>query len=1173
MSDNSLIIKLGIEDANATKKIKELQAELKTMDKQMDALDTSTENFNTNMTNIGKKIDLAKTKISALEEELKQYATRQREANTRLTEAKQKYEQLANSSGASKTEIANANKEVQNAQTHYNNMTRKVAETNAEIQKVTNEISKMSAEMRQMPFENLSQKLDKASSAFSTMAKLSAPLATAFAGLFTAGITQATEFEYAMKKVQAVSGATQEEFEQLSEKARELGGATEYSAVEVSDAFYYMSLAGWDVQESLDGVAPLLDLATASTESLATVSDILTDNLGSFNMTAQDTGKACDILASASSNSNTTVEMLGQSFKSVAPVAGAMGYTMQDTALMLGLMANAGIKAESAGTQLRTTLANLANPTKAVSNAMSEYNVSLTNADGTMKTLKDVVSDLRTAFSGLDEAQKAELASTLAGKEGMSGLLVIVNSSDEDFNSLADSIYNCEGATAQMAETMRDSTQGDIDELKSKMQELAISIGEKLLPYFVEAMEKISDLLDWFSNLNDETQDSIIQFGLFSIAFSSITGVLSKVTGGLSSVCTSLGEFAKKSEITGEAVSTFGRVVNGALSFDGVAVVAGGVLIGGALYALYKGFETVYTVSKNSEGILTNAQMINLIDTTEAQSNLKSLQDTFEELWNVSEQTLSGVIQNGTALSKELMEEQLQTYKQGHERALAQIETFRTSSKEIIDLKYAEELAIAQTKSDEEVAIVQEKVQLEKDAIDRYWNERILKENQGYEQVINDTIQGNSQVNAQNELFHEQAINNLNNYMANQEAIYLGNSGRVYAIQEEEQLKLNQMLANYSQMNLTQQQEYVGTLDEQMKIFYQAQLDSAEQHYTDRLAEIEKYSAEELALNGTSHKELAEQALQAYNAEKESAGIQYQELLAMRDNYSQQAQERLNFAIMAEQEARLQGYNIQQQDVSTFYEIVQGLYEQGHTDINEVVNTAMGQLQGDLQGEYSDMEGDLTDHGSRQTSIMKGNMDDLNTEAQIGVDGVNEKIETLQDHEQEVKTTFTEEGYSGVWGKLQSIMGAVSKASAKVTSIVTGAGASLFRSDENAFPSDMEYRFSTDDYSFPEASMFNYELEYASISPYASAYGGTSDIINSTAVGAYASGGSLTRNNDYNLDNILKLLQQISDGQTLNGGEFSINIENLNVRSEQDIKRIARELEELRKMELKGRGE
>ena len=542
---------------------------------------------------------------------------------------------------------------------------------------------------------------------------------------------------------------------------------------------------------------------------------------------------------------------------------------------------------------------------------------------------------------------------------------------------------------------------------------------------------------------------------------------------------------------------------------------------------------------------MTNAQMMNLIDTAPAQNNLKALQDSFEELWNVSEQTLSSVIQNSTALTKEAMEQQLQAYKRGHEKALAQIETFRTSSKEIIDLKFADELATAQTKSDEEVAIVQEKIQAEKDAIDRYWNERIIKENQGYEQVINDTIQANSEVNAQNELFHEQANANLENYFSNQEAIYLGNSGRVYAIQEEEQLKLNQMLANYGQMNLTQQQENVGALDEQMKIFYQAQLDSAEQHYTDRLTEIEKYSAEELALNGTSHQELAEQALQAYNAEKESAGIQYQQLLAMKDDYSQQAQEKLNFAIMAEQEARLQGYNIQQQDVGTFYEIVQGLYEQGHTDINEVVNTAMGQLQGDLQGEYSDMEGDLTDHGSRQTSIMQGNMEDLNTEAQIGVDGVNEKIETLEDHEQEVKTTFTEEGYSNVWGKLQSIMGAIASASAKVTSYVSSGVGSIFKRDyENDFPSDMEYRFSTDDYSFPEASMFNYELEYASISPYASTYGGTSGVIEQVAVGSYS--GSTSSSSDNIMDILLaqnELLSQI----VKQGRNVNVNVDNMTI--------------------------
>ncbi len=254
-------------------------------------------------------------------------------------------------------------------------------------------------------------------------------------------VQAAGEFGSAMSNVQALSGANARDMAALNAQAKELGATTKFTAMESGEAMGYMGMAGWNARQMLSGMPGVLDLAAASGEDLAGVADIVTDSLTGFKMTAADTGEFVDVLATAASKSNTNVSMLGESFKYVAPLAGTLGYSAQDTAVMLGLMANSGIKASQAGTTLRTAITNLASPTKEQAAEMERLGISLTDTNGQMLPMLDMVGNLRGAFSGMSEAEQSAAASTIFGKEAMSGMLAIINASESDYQSLTQSIY------------------------------------------------------------------------------------------------------------------------------------------------------------------------------------------------------------------------------------------------------------------------------------------------------------------------------------------------------------------------------------------------------------------------------------------------------------------------------------------------------------------------------------------------------------------------------------------------------------------------------------------------------------------------------------------------------------------------------------------------------------
>lgn len=278
-----------------------------------------------------------------------------------------------------------------------------------------------------------------------------------------------------------------------------MGAKTKFSASESADAFTYMAMAGWETGDMLDGIEGIMNLAAASGENLASVSDIVTDALTAFGLSAKDSGHFADVLAAASSSANTNVSMLGGSFKYVAPIAGALGYTIEDVSVALGLMANSGIKAEQAGTSMRSMLTRLSKPTKEVQEGFDKLGISareaLTNADGSMKPLNETIEILREKMRGLTKDEQMSVAASIAGTEAMSGLLAIVNSSDEDFNKLSAAVENANGTSEKMADVMLDNLPGAITIMKSALEGLGVAIYENGSGTMQTFVEKLTDVI------------------------------------------------------------------------------------------------------------------------------------------------------------------------------------------------------------------------------------------------------------------------------------------------------------------------------------------------------------------------------------------------------------------------------------------------------------------------------------------------------------------------------------------------------------------------------------------------------------------------------------------------------------------------------------------------------
>lgn len=352
-----------------------------------------------------------------------------------------------------------------------------------------------------------------------------------------------------------------------------------------------MAMAGWKTEDMLFGIECIMNLAAASGEDLATTSDIVTDALTAFGLTAADSAHFADVLAAASSNANTNVSMMGETFKYAAPVAGSLGFSVEDTAEAIGLMANAGIKSTQAGTSLRSIMTALAGEVKFCGESIGEVEIQTTNADGSMRELSDILADCRVAFAGLSESEQASAAQALVGKNAMSGFLALMNAAPADIEKLSGAISNCDGTSLSMAETMQDNLAGQLTILKSQLEELAISFSDILMPAIRSIVSRIQGLVDKLNQLDPQTKETIVKIALVAAALGPILIVLGKTISGIGSVLS----------LVSKAPAAISAVKGGITAVTGALGVSMGTILAvvAAIAALVAAFMHLWKTNEN----------------------------------------------------------------------------------------------------------------------------------------------------------------------------------------------------------------------------------------------------------------------------------------------------------------------------------------------------------------------------------------------------------------------------------------------------------------------------------------------------------------------------------------------------------------------------------------------
>lgn len=554
--DGEKQFKQGLRAVNSELSV--LKSEYKTLMTAFDAGDKSIETITKLHENLAAQVAANRSKVDGLKDAVNTSSEAFESAKQKLADARSKYEEIAAAQGKNSDAAKEAEKEMRKAENavksagnQYDDYRKQLAYAESALASSNQALERFertqNGEIGALQklgdaFKSLGEKIsDLTKKAAELSFKAAETSAKAFvevtetgfkAGLkavetYAATFAKAAEtvgkfafsvgsdFESQMSTVASISGATGEELDRLSAKASEMGATTSFSATESAKALEYMAMAGWKTQDMENGLQGIVYLAQASGEELATVSDIVTDSMTAFGMSADQSEYFANVLAKTASNANTNVGMMGETFQYVAPLAGALGYSIEDMSAAIGLMANAGIKGSMSGTALRNIITNLATPTDDVAEAMETLGISLTNEDGTMKSFRETLDSMRAGFANLSEVEKAQYASTIAGQRGMSGLLAIVNSSDEDFMKLTEAIHDCDGAAEEMSKIRLDNLAGDITLFKSALEgagkkiydEISVNLrgivqdGNKIIDSFNEsgihsALDKLKEIFN-----------------------------------------------------------------------------------------------------------------------------------------------------------------------------------------------------------------------------------------------------------------------------------------------------------------------------------------------------------------------------------------------------------------------------------------------------------------------------------------------------------------------------------------------------------------------------------------------------------------------------------------------------------------------------------------------------
>jgi TP901 family phage tail tape measure protein len=494
----------------------------------------------------------------------------------KVRELKRRYDE-------SKAATGENSAETQKAQIAYNKAVAEMNKTESQLKSVTAELERQTSPWRALEtnLTNTGAKLQSVGRSMTSFGKNWSMKVTApIVGMGALMLKTGMDFESSLSNVQAVSGATGDELALLEAKAREMGAQTSKSASEAADGLGYMALAGWDTQQMIEGLEPVLRLSEAANIDLGRASDLVTDSMSALQIEVKDLPQYLDNIAEASRSSNTSIDQLMQAYVTAGGNLAQFNVPLDESTALLGLLANRGLKGSEAGRALNAIMVNLTSGTGQAGKALEDLNISAFDADGQFIGLEETLRLVKDRTKDMTDEQRAQYISMIAGKEHLKSFQGLLAGLDDEYVDLKGSVSDANGALDEMATTMQDNARGNVARLKSAFEELSIQFSAHMLPAFTSLTEKAMDLVQWFSELDDGTKETIVQMGVLAAAVGPAAVVLGNLTTTIGGVVGAAGKLAGAIAAKGGLVAALGALANPVtLTIAGVAAVAGGIYL------------------------------------------------------------------------------------------------------------------------------------------------------------------------------------------------------------------------------------------------------------------------------------------------------------------------------------------------------------------------------------------------------------------------------------------------------------------------------------------------------------------------------------------------------------------------------------------------------------------
>ena len=458
-------------------------------------------------------------------------------------EIKEKLATLKTAAEQANTALANG----EISQEQYDALQREIVQTEQDLKSLETQANQSATAVQKIA--SAGEKIKTAGDNISNAGQKLLPVTGAVAGLGTAAVTTAANFESSMSQVQATMGITKDSMstvdgqsvntmDTLSKLAKKMGAETAFSASECAEALNYLALAGYDTEQMCDTLPTVLNLAAAGDIELASASDMVTDAMSALGMGVDEAGTTVHQMARTASTTNTSVAQLGEGILTIGATAKSIKGGTAELNTALGILANNGIKGAEGGTHLRNIILSLQNPTDKAALAMEQLGLQVYDSEGNMRSMNDILGDLNSGMDGMTAAEKSNIIGKIFNKTDLSSVNALLANTGSTWDDLQKSISDSGGAAGQMADTQLDNLQGQITILKSALEGLAISFGELLMPAIKQIVGWVQKFVEWLNSLDDGTKKTVVTIALLAAALGPVLIVVGKVVSAVGTIMT-----------------------------------------------------------------------------------------------------------------------------------------------------------------------------------------------------------------------------------------------------------------------------------------------------------------------------------------------------------------------------------------------------------------------------------------------------------------------------------------------------------------------------------------------------------------------------------------------------------------------------------------------------------